>query len=223
MARQGRAGAALAIAAARLVLRRHASATLHPRAVRHRRSPSGAAVRSRRVFLADGPGPDRRGRRWPRARVLKAHRHDLLGLLLGLVGTDVTTGAIALHLRHSAALRTGSIRVDRGRHLRLRRDPRATWSTTEVREPSAGEITSLWPTRRTSARSAPAVLRGTAIGSVARHPARRRRDACSFVAYALEKKLSRPRDEFGKGAIEGVAGAGGGQQRRRPDLLHSRC
>ena len=40
----------------------------------------------------------------------------------------------------------------------------------------------------------------------ARHPSRRRGASGSFASYALEKKVSGHGEEFGKGAIEGVAG-----------------
>ena len=43
----------------------------------------------------------------------------------------------------------------------------------------------------------------------------------SFGAYALEKRISKNRDQFGKGAIEGVAAPESGKQRGRPNLFHS--
>jgi TctA family transporter len=49
-----------------------------------------------------------------------------------------------------------------------------------------------------------AILRGTVIGSaLGYYPAAAR--SGSFGAYAIEKKVSKYRHEFGKGAIEGVA------------------
>ena len=42
----------------------------------------------------------------------------------------------------------------------------------------------------------------------------------TFLSYATEKKLSKHQEEFGTvGAIEGVAGPGGGQQRGRDRTL----
>ena len=45
----------------------------------------------------------------------------------------------------------------------------------------------------------------------------------SFGAYTLEKKISKNPEKFGKGAIEGVAGAGVGEQRPAPRPLHPAC
>ncbi len=50
-------------------------------------------------------------------------------------------------------------------------------------------------------------MRGTVLGFVGRRAARRRaRRSRSFLAYTVEKKVSRHPEEFGHGAIEGVAG-----------------
>ena len=123
MARQGRAGPALAIAAHRLVLRRHRRHAAD-RAVAARRSP-----RSRSKFgapeyfslmlmglvaaavLAQGD-------------MVKSLAMVALGLLLGIVGTDVNTGVQRFTLRHHRALRRHRLHRGRGRRLRHRRDHR---------------------------------------------------------------------------------------------------
>ncbi len=53
---------------------------------------------------------------------------------------------------------------------------------------------------------APAVLRGTALGSILGILPGGGAALASFAAYSLEKKTSKYSHEFGKGAIEGVAG-----------------
>jgi putative tricarboxylic transport membrane protein len=53
---------------------------------------------------------------------------------------------------------------------------------------------------------APAALRGTALGSLLGVLPGGGAILSSFTAYALEKKVSRHPEQFGKGAIEGVAG-----------------
>ncbi|MDR7277798.1 tripartite tricarboxylate transporter permease [Catenuloplanes atrovinosus] len=55
-------------------------------------------------------------------------------------------------------------------------------------------------------RSWPAWLRGTAIGFPIGSLPAGGADVPTFLSYALEKRLSRRSDEFGRGAIEGVAG-----------------
>ena len=52
----------------------------------------------------------------------------------------------------------------------------------------------------------PAILRGTTLGSILGILPGGGSILSSFAAYSLEKKLSRRPQEFGKGAIEGVAG-----------------
>jgi putative tricarboxylic transport membrane protein len=56
------------------------------------------------------------------------------------------------------------------------------------------------------ARSRWAIVRGTVLGFIVGVLPGAGPTIASFLAYALEKKLSRHREEFGHGAIEGVAG-----------------
>jgi putative tricarboxylic transport membrane protein len=73
----------------------------------------------------------------------------------------------------------------------------------ETVEPVRG---SLWMTAMDWARSWKAWLRGTAIGfPIGAMPAGGA-EIGTFFSYALEKRLSKHKDQFGKGAIEGVAG-----------------
>lgn len=63
-----------------------------------------------------------------------------------------------------------------------------------------------WMTRDDWRRSWKPWLRGTAIGfPIGTIPAGGA-DVATFLSYATERKLSKRRDEFGRGAIEGVAG-----------------
>ena len=67
-------------------------------------------------------------------------------------------------------------------------------------------------------RSIPAWLRGTAIGTPFGCIPAGGTEIPTFLSYAMEKKLAKGENlaEFGtKGAIEGVAGPGGRQQRDR--------
>jgi TctA family transporter len=68
-----------------------------------------------------------------------------------------------------------------------------------------GKITHLWPTRDDFRRCLPAVLRGTALGSCLGLLPGGGAMLSAFGAYTLEKKLSREPERFGKGAVEGVA------------------
>ena len=74
-----------------------------------------------------------------------------------------------------------------------------------------------WMTRSDWTRSWRPWLRGTAIGfPIGTIPAGGA-DVATFLSYASERKLAKgdAKAEFGRGAIEGVAGPGGREQRRR--------
>jgi len=136
--------------------------------------------------------------------VTKAIAMVFLGLLFGLVGTDVNTGAqrftfdipelsdgidfapIAMGLFGIAEI-----------VVNLERRLSRTGGTIKV--------DSLFPTREEIRRAIPAALRGTALGSVLGVLPGGGPTLGAFSAYTLEKKISRNPAEFGKGAVEGVA------------------
>jgi TctA family transporter len=137
--------------------------------------------------------------------VVKAVGMVILGLLVGLVGTESQSATarftfgvpelydgvdfvpLAMGLFGLAEIMSNLDRKD---------DTRAVSST----------ISSLWPSREEIRRATPAVLRGTAIGSLLGILPGGGAVLASFAAYTLEKKVSRHQAEFGQGAVEGVAG-----------------
>jgi len=68
------------------------------------------------------------------------------------------------------------------------------------------KYSNLWPSLRDWADSIWAILRGTAIGFGLGSLPGVGPITSSFVSYAVEKKVSKHPERFGKGAIEGVAG-----------------
>src|SRR5258707_10643816 len=72
-------------------------------------------------------------------------------------------------------------------------------------------ITNMFPTRADFRRMIPAILRGTTLGTILGVLPGGGATLSSFAAYPLEKKLSKRPEEFGNGAIEGVADCGCGQ------------
>ncbi|NMS24370.1 tripartite tricarboxylate transporter permease, partial [Vibrio parahaemolyticus] len=76
----------------------------------------------------------------------------------------------------------------------------------EHREVFTKDVKGLWPTKQDFKEAAPAVLRGTALGSLLGVLPGGGALLSSFAAYTLEKKLSKTPEKFGKGAIQGVAG-----------------
>lgn len=71
--------------------------------------------------------------------------------------------------------------------------------------PAAPRLRHLIPTRKDARRAAPAILRGTAIGSTIGLIPGVTSAVSSILAYSAERKIGKHRSELGTGAIEGVA------------------
>ncbi len=69
----------------------------------------------------------------------------------------------------------------------------------------AGKMTSAWPSRADWVLSRWAILRGTFVGFFVGVLPGAGATIASFMAYAVEKRLSKHPEKFGHGAIEGVA------------------
>jgi TctA family transporter len=138
--------------------------------------------------------------------VIKAIAMIILGLLLGLVGTDGNTGGQRFTFGINvladgidfAVLAIGVFGV--GEIIANLTQPAASRSIL------VQKITRLWPTREDFDRAWPAVLRGTALGSLLGVLPGGGATLSAFAAYVMEKKVSRDPSQFGRGAVEGVAG-----------------
>jgi putative tricarboxylic transport membrane protein len=137
--------------------------------------------------------------------LLKAIAMVLLGLLLGLVGTDVNSGVMRFTLEiPELSDGIGFTAVAMGMfgiaeiitNLELK----------DAREVFTGKISRLMPSREDFRRSWAPILRGTALGSFLGILPGGGAILSSFGSYTIEKKISRHPEQFGKGAIEGVAG-----------------
>jgi putative tricarboxylic transport membrane protein len=131
-----------------------------------------------------------------------------LGLFLGLVGTDTLTGqqrftfgmAMLTDGIDVVVVAVGLFAVGEALYVasRLRHGP--------VEVVPVPRNWRSWMTRADWSRSWRPWLRGTAIGfPIGTIPAGGA-DVSTFLSYAAEKKLSKRKEEFGNGAIEGVAG-----------------
>lgn len=127
-----------------------------------------------------------------------------LGLLLGLVGSDVNTGMQRYTFDiPQLADGIGFVVVAMGMFgiaeiiHNLEREETCTMVVSK--------ITNLMPTREDWKRMFAPILRGTAIGSALGILPGSGSILGSFAAYAIEKKVSKRGAEFGTGAIEGVA------------------
>jgi putative tricarboxylic transport membrane protein len=128
-----------------------------------------------------------------------------IGLFLGLIGTDTLTGQQRFTFGVPAladgidvvVVAVGVFAVGEALYVasRMRRGP--------IPLTPVGKA---FMTREDWSRSWRPWLRGTAIGfPIGTIPAGGA-DVATFLSYAAERKLSKRKDEFGKGAIEGVAG-----------------
>jgi TctA family transporter len=128
----------------------------------------------------------------------------VLGLLLGLIGSDVNSGTQRFTFGlYELADGIGFVTVAMGmfglgeiiRNL----------ENEAARSVMLTKITGLWPTREDFRRMVAPILRGTMIGSALGILPGSGSILGSFAAYSIEKKISKNRAQFGKGAIEGVA------------------
>jgi TctA family transporter len=138
--------------------------------------------------------------------VIKAVGMVLVGLLLGLVGTDANTGLTRYTFGVSdlwdgidfLPLVIGLFGiVEIIRNLEQRELPRSQLKT---------KIRDLWPNRDDFSQSWRPVLRGTGLGSILGILPGGGAVLAAFASYTLEKKVAKDPSRFGKGAIEGVAG-----------------
>ena len=136
--------------------------------------------------------------------LLHAFGMVVLGLLLGLIGTDVTSGTMRYTFNiPELADGIGFVTVAMGM-FGLGEIIRNLDSEKE-RSLVIAKITSLMPTKEDWRNIIAPILRGTAIGSVLGILPGSGSILGSFAAYSIEKKISKNRAQFGKGAIEGVA------------------
>lgn len=202
MARQGRAGSALAVAALGSffagTVATFGIALAGPLLSSFALSFGPAEYVSLMIFgllaatiLASGP-------------VLKAIGMILIGLLLGMVGTDMTTGAQRLTFGYVELFDGIDFIV-----IAIGVFGFAEIITNLERSGSAGvtiaPLTRLWPTREDWRYAWPAVLRGTGLGMILGILPGGGATLASFSAYSMEKRLSRHPERFGQGVVEGVA------------------
>ncbi|MFM7330118.1 MAG: tripartite tricarboxylate transporter permease [Brachymonas sp.] len=139
--------------------------------------------------------------------LLKAVSMILLGLLLGLIGTDVNSGVARYsfnipELTDGVGFITIAMGVFGYGEIIMNLSKKE-----EDREVFTAKVTGLFPTVEDFKRMTPAVLRGTALGSALGVLPGGGALLAAFAAYTLEKKTSLKPGElpFGKGNIRGVA------------------
>lgn len=129
----------------------------------------------------------------------------VMGVLLGMVGTDVNSGAARFTMDipelmdgiNLVALATGLFgvaEVVRGIH-----------GQDETQKIEKVTLRSMIPTKQEMNRSYPAMLRGSALGSALGALPGVGPSIAAFMAYAIEKKVAKNPAEFGQGAVQGIA------------------
>jgi putative tricarboxylic transport membrane protein len=136
--------------------------------------------------------------------VPKAIAMTLVGLLLSMIGSDLETGAARMSFGiPELADGIGFVNVAMGvfgfaeilRNL----------ESTETRDIVQAKVTGLMPTRADLITAAPAIARGTILGSILGILPGGGAIIAAFAAYTFEKRMAKNPKRFGKGAIEGVA------------------
>src|ERR671934_217328 len=136
--------------------------------------------------------------------LIKAIAMVIWGLLFGLVGTDVNSGVLRFTFGiPELSDGIGFVIVAMGMFGTT--EIIANMEMKEKREIFTSKVTHLWPTKDDFKNSWAAVLRGTALGSCLGILPGGGALLASFGAYSLEKKVSKHPEKFGKGAIQGVA------------------
>lgn len=128
----------------------------------------------------------------------------IMGLLLGLVGTDVNSGLRRFTFDiPQLADGIGFVVVAMGMFGLAEIIKNLETDSEQATE--IAKITTLMPTRNDWQRMIAPILRGTLIGSILGVLPGSGSILGAFAAYSLEKKFSKHGNELGTGAIEGVA------------------
>ncbi|MFL6565005.1 MAG: tripartite tricarboxylate transporter permease [Burkholderiales bacterium] len=140
-----------------------------------------------------------------RGSLIKAIAMVVFGLLLGIIGTDVNSGVLRFTFGiPELSDGIGFVVVAMGMFGTA--EIIANLDLKDKREVFLSKVTHLYPTKDDLKRSWASILRGTALGSCLGILPGGGALLASFGAYTLEKKISSHPEQFGKGAIEGVAG-----------------
>jgi putative tricarboxylic transport membrane protein len=137
--------------------------------------------------------------------ILKALAMIVLGLLLGMVGQDIYTGQprFTFGIRELySGLNFVSVAVGVFGVAEILRN----LENEKGRNVMVKAVKNLWLTKDDFKRIVGPVLRGTALGSLLGVLPGGGHILSSFASYSAEKRLSKTPEQFGRGAIEGVAG-----------------
>ncbi|MEW6402186.1 MAG: tripartite tricarboxylate transporter permease [Chloroflexota bacterium] len=140
--------------------------------------------------------------------LIKSLASIIMGLIFGIVGTDVNTGMSRFTFDASGladgiafgALAMGLFGLS---DILMNLDE---GQDSVSRDVLTKKITHLYPSWPDIKISTGPIIRGTAVGAVCGSLAGGGATIASFSSYVLEKRIAKNPEDFGKGAIQGVAG-----------------
>ena len=128
----------------------------------------------------------------------------VLGLLLGTVGSDVAFGVKRFTFGvYELADGIGIVPIAVG--IFAVAEVISNLSDPETRQAFTSKVGRLYPTLQELRQATPAILRGTAIGTFFGVIPGAVAAIAAFTSYMVEKSIAKDPSRFGKGAIEGVA------------------
>lgn len=139
-----------------------------------------------------------------RGSMIKGVAVALVGVMFGLAGIDVTSG-LERFTFGLPRLMDGIDFVVVAMGLFALTEIVTNLEVEEKREVFTSKVKNLWPTKDDLKRSFGPIVRGTAVGSFFGILPGAGQTISSFAAYAIEKKVSKHPKKFGTGLIEGVA------------------
>ena len=204
MARQGRAGAALGISAFgsfiggtfAIIMLMLIAPALAEVALKFGAPEMAALVffgLTMVTYLSSGP-------------IIKSLIMATLGILLGFIGTDIETGLPRFTLGMvEMAGGLGLVPVAMGL-FGIAEVMKSLEEPLEIRDVSKSAIKGILPTKQDWKDSAGPIARGSVLGFLLGLIPGGGALISSLLSYAMEKRISKHPERFGKGAIEGVAG-----------------
>lgn len=137
--------------------------------------------------------------------LLQAFGMIVLGLLLGMAGTDVNSG-MERYTFDTPYMAEGINFVILAMGMFGLGEIIKNLEEEHLRSAMVSKVEGLMPSKEDFKRMAWPIVRGTGLGSLLGILPGGGAMLASFASYSIEKKISKTPERFGKGAIEGVAG-----------------
>ncbi len=137
--------------------------------------------------------------------LLQAFGMIVLGLLMGMAGTDVNSG-MERYTFDTPYMAEGVNFVILAMGMFGLGEIIKNLEEEHLRSAMVSKVQGLLPNKDDLKRMAWPIVRGTGLGSLLGILPGGGAMLASFASYSIEKKISKTPDQFGKGAIEGVAG-----------------